>query len=81
MFLVCCFAPLFEFSVKNAFGPKPNDTAELHTLLGWEGSGPLCPTRVPHIKHRSIPNRTGPVNGFKLILGDVTTWCHPLERG
>lgn len=82
MLLVCCFATLFgEFSVKDVFGQQPNDAAELCTLLRREGSGVLCLTHMPRIRHCSIPNLAGLVNGFKWIVGDVAILSHLLERG
>lgn len=86
MLLVCCFALFFfffsgEFSVKNVFVQKPNDMAGLCTLWKREGLGPLCLTHMPRLRHCSIPNLSGLVNGFKWILGDMATWCHPVERG
>lgn len=82
MLLVFSFAPLFcEFSVKNVFGQKLKDTAELRTLMRRELSGRRCLTLIPHVRHCSIPILAGLVNGFKWIPGVVTTWCHPLERG
>ena len=76
--LVFSFAPLFcEFSVKNVFGQKLR--AWLNCILSEKGSVNLGLTLMPHVRHCSIPIITGLVNGFKYILGNVTTCCQPLK--